>query len=274
VLLKRRRLPGVRRKFCADRLRARKKRDEELPTLEHPGRLASRASHGNAHLLADGTNPATAHRDRTVRDVGDRTMKRVLVLYATVEGQSQRVAEHAARRLTEKGMGVRILDVCDVRHPFALQDYSAALLVAPVHASFHPRDMVRFASEHREELATMPARLLSLSLSQAGVELPSATAVQRERACVDVQHLITLFCKATGFASERVTPIAGCLAYSRYGFVKRQMMRYIASRAGGSTDTSRDHDYTDYARVDQALDQLCEGRVSEQANATAQASAH
>jgi menaquinone-dependent protoporphyrinogen oxidase len=201
-------------------------------------------------------------------------MKRVLVLYATVEGQSLKVAEHAARRLTEKGFGVRILDVRDVRYPFALHDYSAALLVAPVHASFHPREMLHFVSEHREELAKMPARFLSLSLSQAGVELRDASPQQRARACEDVQHLTTLFCKATGFAKDNVTPIAGCLAYSQYGFLKRLGMRYIAKRAGGSTDTSRDHAYTDYAHVDQAIDQLCAGLVTEQTPTTDEAAAH
>jgi menaquinone-dependent protoporphyrinogen oxidase len=201
-------------------------------------------------------------------------MKRVLVLYATVEGQSLKVAEHAAHRLTEQGLSARILDVRDVRYPFALQDYCAALLVAPVHASFHPREMLHFVSEHREELAKMPARFLSLSLSQAGVELRDATPRQRERASEDVRHLTSLLCKATGFATDRVTPIAGCLAYTRYGFVKRLVMKYIAKRAGGSTDTSRDHEYTDYAHVDQALDQLCAGLLKERAQALAESAAH
>ena len=50
-------------------------------------------------------------------------------------------------------------------------------------------------------------------------------------------------------------------------------MRYIAKKSGGSTDTSRDHEYTDFARVDQALDLLCEGLVREQTPAIAHATA-
>jgi menaquinone-dependent protoporphyrinogen oxidase len=184
-------------------------------------------------------------------------MNKVLVLYATVEGQSQKVAEHAVRRLRDKGQSVRILDVREVRYPFSLNDYRATLLVAPIHVSFHPRAMVRFVSLHREQLAKMPARFLSLSLSQAGVELPSATAQQRARSLADVRHLTELFCNATGFDARRVTPVAGCLAYSKYGFLKRQAMRYIAKKAGGSSDTSRDHEYTNFANVDAAVDALC-----------------
>lgn len=194
-------------------------------------------------------------------------MKRVLVLYATVEGQSLKVAEHAARRLRLKGHEVRLLDVSEVRAPFALSDYRAALLVAPVHVSRHPRPMLRFVSEHRAELAAMPAHFLSLSLSEAGVELASATDAQRSRSRSDVEHLTTLLCQATGFPAERVTPVAGCLAYSRYGLVKRLVMRYIAQKSGGSSDTSHDHEYTDFARVDQAVDAFCRDFSSEAARA-------
>jgi menaquinone-dependent protoporphyrinogen oxidase len=184
-------------------------------------------------------------------------MNRILVLYATVEGQSLKVAEHAARRLRDKGLNARTSDVNELHDPFQLSSYAAVLMVAPVHASFHPRAMVRFVSLQREQLARMPARFLSLSLSQAGVELPSATPEQRQRSLEGVRHVTQLLCDATGFDLQRVVPIAGCLAYSKYGFLKRQVMRYIAKKAGGSTDTSRDHEYTNFANVDAVVDALC-----------------
>ncbi len=186
-------------------------------------------------------------------------MDRILVLYATVEGQSRKVAEHASRRMRELGLNVHTLDVNDLHEPFQLSNYQAALMVAPVHASFHPRAMVRFVSLQRDQLARMPARLLSLSLSQAGVELPSALPAQRARSLEGVRHVTMLFCDATGFDVQRVVPIAGCLAYSKYGFLKRLAMRYIAWKAGGSTDTSRDHEYTNFSNVDAAVDALCAG---------------
>lgn len=183
-------------------------------------------------------------------------MKKVLVLYATLEGQSRKVAEHAATRVRDKGISARLEDIAEV-HDLRLASYDGVLMVAPVHVSFHPRAMVRFVSLQREQLAKMPARFLSLSLSQAGVEMPSARPAQREQSLEGVRHVTQLFCDATGFDAQRVVPIAGCLAYSKYGFFKRQAMRYIAKKAGGSTDTSRDHAYTNFANVDAAVDALC-----------------
>ncbi|HEX6244280.1 MAG TPA: flavodoxin domain-containing protein [Polyangiales bacterium] len=185
-------------------------------------------------------------------------MQKILVLYATREGQSLKVAEHVTQRLRARGLNVRQVEARQHKDSFMLSDYEAVLMVAPVYASFHPRELVRFASLHRELLATMPARLLSLSLSQAGVELPSASPEQRARSGAGVREVTDRFCKATGFDPRRVVPVAGCLAYSKYGFLKRQLMRYIARKAGGSTDTSRDHEYTNFANVDAALAVFCD----------------
>ena len=55
----------------------------------------------------------------------------------------------------------------------------------------------------------------------------------------------------TGWTPDVVALVGGALPYTRYGFVKRLMMRRIvASKSDAlSTDTSRDHVYTDWSQV-------------------------
>lgn len=53
------------------------------------------------------------------------------------------------------------------------------------------------------------------------------------------------FLDETGWRPDRTFLVAGALAYSRYGFLKRRVMRWISRREGGDTDTSRDYEYTD-----------------------------
>ena len=43
--------------------------------------------------------------------------------------------------------------------------------------------------------------------------------------------------------------VAGRLAYTQYGLLKRFVMRRIALKAGGPVDTSRDHEMTDWDQV-------------------------
>lgn len=48
----------------------------------------------------------------------------------------------------------------------------------------------------------------------------------------------------------------GKLLYSKYNFVIRLVMRWIAKRSGAETDTSRDYEYTDWTRLDQFVNQF------------------
>jgi menaquinone-dependent protoporphyrinogen oxidase len=49
---------------------------------------------------------------------------------------------------------------------------------------------------------------------------------------------------------EDTEMIAGALKYSRYPLPLRWLMKRIAAKAGGDTDTSRDYEYTDWAQVE------------------------
>ena len=62
----------------------------------------------------------------------------------------------------------------------------------------------------------------------------------------------------TGWKPEAVTLVAGALPYTGYGFIKRRMMRRIVAGKSPvlSTDTSRDHVYTDWQQVDELADTL------------------
>jgi menaquinone-dependent protoporphyrinogen oxidase len=182
----------------------------------------------------------------------------VLVLYATREGQSRRIASHVAARLRRKQLTAQILNAAELPQSFSLERYSGALLVAPVHVGRHAREMRSFVRAQRAALDRMPLRLLSVSLSQAGVEDAQASDAQREKAARDVQYLIDVLCKDTGLPASKIAPVAGALAYTQYSFFKRLVMRRIAKQAGGSTDTSRDHVYTDFARLDALVDEFAE----------------
>ena len=50
--------------------------------------------------------------------------------------------------------------------------------------------------------------------------------------------------------TELSTAVGRLWPHTRYNPFLRFMMRLIASATGGSTDTSRDHEYTDWAAVD------------------------
>lgn len=139
---------------------------------------------------------------------------------------------------------------------FDLDRYAAAALAASVHGGKHEREMVAFVKQHRAALDRMPTAFLSVSLGEAGVEDPARTEAQHADAAAAVKRQIDVFLAETGWKPERLAPVAGALLYRQYGVLLRFVMRLIARRSGASTDTSRDHVYTDWAALDHIADEL------------------
>ena len=181
----------------------------------------------------------------------------VAVLYSTREGQARRIAEHVAARLSARGC---LPDVFDLGQPlpldFALSRYKGVLLVASIHIGRHEPEMIEFVRQSRTELSRVPTCLLSVSLSQAGAEDVGASDTRRRRARAEVVRMIQRFKRQTGFDPTLAHPVAGALLYRQYGILLRVMMRFISKLAGGSTDTSRDHEYTDWGALGRYTDEF------------------
>jgi menaquinone-dependent protoporphyrinogen oxidase len=183
-------------------------------------------------------------------------MKPVGVLYATREGHTQRIADRVAADLRARGLDAEVRNLGRETESVRLDSYSAAVLAASVHVGHHEPEMVKFVRDHRAELESMPAAFLSVTLSEAGVERTDTTPEEHQRFVADVQSMLDTFFEETGWHPRRVKPVAGALLYTQYNFLVRFIMKRIARKSGGSTDTSRDHEYTDWVALDQYVDEL------------------
>jgi menaquinone-dependent protoporphyrinogen oxidase len=183
-------------------------------------------------------------------------MRPVAVLYATREGQTRKIAEYVADRLHSHGLQAGLYDLRDSRPVPELASQAAVVLAASVHVGRHEKEMCRFVRQHRAELERMPAAFLSVSLSEAGAEMLGTTPESCASAAADVQKMLEDFYAQTGWRPARVQPVAGALRYTRYKFLVRFLMKRIARSAGGSTDTSRNHEYTDWAALDRFVEEL------------------
>jgi menaquinone-dependent protoporphyrinogen oxidase len=175
---------------------------------------------------------------------------RAAVFYATREGHTRRIAEHIASGLRATQVEVDVFDVNRLSAPIDWSKYTNGCVAASVHAGHHEPEMIAFVTHHRESLTRLGAVFLSVTLSEAGAEDPTAPKPRREQAAADAQRMIDVFIAETGWRPDRALPVAGALAYSRYNFLVRFVMKRIARRAGAPTDTSRDYELTDWAALD------------------------
>lgn len=167
-------------------------------------------------------------------------MASVLLLYGTGEGQTATVAERMASVIEASGHDVAVLNAKHLPGDFAIEDYHAAIVGASIHMGGHQQSITRFVLDHVADLNAMPSAFFSLSLSAAGDEEGRAAA----------EELIYEFLDETGFDPDRTLSVAGALKYSEYGLLTKFVMKRIARKEGGDTDTSHDWEYTDWDSVE------------------------
>ena len=172
----------------------------------------------------------------------------VPVFYATTEGQTRRIAERIAEQIRKHGLDSSAVAI--ISEQASHIDWSrvrGAVLGASLHIGKHQAEATAFARVHHAELSAIPSLFFSVSLS-AGSQRPEGVAAARQRA--------ENFAADTGWQPSRIACIAGRLAYSQYNWLVRMLMRRIALKEGGSGDTSRDHEYTDWEQVEKLADDL------------------
>lgn len=185
-------------------------------------------------------------------------MRPVAVFYATREGHTRRIAEHVAATLRQRGLDAVVGNVRSRQAALPPGPYAGVVVAASVHAGRHEAEMVRFVKEHRAQIESVPNAFISVTLSEAGAERSDATPAEHAKFVSGVQEAINRFLDETGWRPKHVKPVAGALLYTRYNFLIRFVMKRIARAEGGSTDTSRDHEYTDWAALDRFVAELAD----------------
>ena len=172
-------------------------------------------------------------------------MAEVLILFATREGQTEKIARRMAAVLEGKGHRVELRDIDRSARELDLRRYEAVFVGSPVRVGAYLKSVVRFAQERREDLERIPSAFFSVSLAVA-----ARKGERRTDGRAETLRVVEKFKGATGWRPRRIELIAGALPYSKYNFLIRFVMRRIAKAAGGDTDTSRDYEYTDWSAVD------------------------
>ena len=180
-------------------------------------------------------------------------MSRVLIVFATREGQTAKIARRIAERMGASGHAVELIDAADLAVTAAADLKSFQLLVfgASMHAGGVEKELVAFIQAHRSAIASRP-RAFFLVLLSAATKDPAL----RERWLADARDKVA---RQVPLPFDEIEMIAGTLAYSQYSWPMKLIMRRIARQAGQETDMRKDYEYTDWAQVDRYSDRLAAG---------------
>ena len=166
---------------------------------------------------------------------------RVLVIFGTSYGQTQKIAVRIAATLERRGCAVELCNAASARPALPLEQYIAVVVGCSIIAKGHQPPIERFVRENASTLNRVPSAFFQVSASAGSND---------ERGRMAAQRLLEEFVRSHEWTPILSASIAGAINFTRYNFLLRWYMKRASAKHGGTTDTSRDHEYTDWAQVD------------------------
>lgn len=164
-------------------------------------------------------------------------MKSVLVAYGTTEGQTRKIAAFIADALKARGVEVDLVDSAAETAALVQPVHAAAIVCGSLHQHAYQASLLHFVKNNKAWLSAMPAAFVAVSLT---------AALKDHQSRDELAEIAEAFYRETGWTPGITRHVAGALRYSQYDYFKRLIMKLIAKQQGGDTDTSHDHEYTDW----------------------------
>jgi len=177
-------------------------------------------------------------------------MPKIYIPYSTGEGQTAKIAEYIADVARAHDHQAQTADIARSENAVP-SGYDGVIVGASIHMGKHDKHAVDFVRNNRTVLEQLPSALFSVSLAAHGDP-------------VEAEGYVEEFEQATGWRPARVALFGGALLYTQYGFVKRHMMKKIASGKPGNlgTDMSHDYVYTEWDGVQRFAEEFLDGLTS------------
>ena len=170
-------------------------------------------------------------------------MGKILVVYGSTYGQTERVARRMAGILKDAGHAVETHRGDELPDALPLGDYDGFLVAASVLMGHHQKYIRDWVRRYAALLNAAPSAFVSLCGAGRG---------DRRQA----QAYIDALLHETGWCPDVAQSFTGAVAYTRYGWWYRWYLKRISRRKGLPTDTSRDWDFTEWSEVERFAEKL------------------
>lgn len=163
-------------------------------------------------------------------------MKKVLVLYSSYEGQTRRILSHILAQAADVDASWNRLD--DIKG-LDWSAYDEVLVGASIRYGHFPKALLQLAQQHTQELMAARASFIAVCL----------TARKPEKATPETNLYVRKWLQRSPWQPHQCAVFAGALCYSKYNWWQTRIIQFIMLLTGGSRDTSKDLEFTDWSRV-------------------------
>ncbi|MFZ4813164.1 MAG: flavodoxin domain-containing protein [Phototrophicaceae bacterium] len=167
---------------------------------------------------------------------------KILILYASSEGQSAKIARYLRDYLREHRHEADMESLDEIAPEVHLADYDGIILGASIHFGKHQQEAAYFVSVYKGLLQLKPTGFYSVSMTASHLEIEERRRLAEE--------YVAAFAEETGWFPTEVALFAGALQYDDYDAVKKRVVRWVASVNELATDMQHNYEYTDWEEVE------------------------
>jgi menaquinone-dependent protoporphyrinogen oxidase len=172
-------------------------------------------------------------------------MARILIIHASVDGQTKKICQRIQEILGIDDHAVHIQSVADTKET-DLQAHDCIMIGASVRYGRHHPQALSLIKRHTALLESRYGIFFSVNL----------TARKTDKDQPENNPYLQRMLKQCTWQPKELAVFAGKLDYPAYRWLDRQMIRLIMWITGGPTDPATVREYTDWARVEEFARQI------------------
>jgi menaquinone-dependent protoporphyrinogen oxidase len=174
-------------------------------------------------------------------------MSQILVIYSTTDGHTRHICERLQQFMAQQGKTATVVPLAQA-DALDLASFDKIVIGASIRYGKHQPQVAQFIARHQALLQSKPNAFFSVNI----------VARKPEKNQPQTNPYLIKFLRQISWQPKLLGVFAGKLNYPSYGFVDRQMIRFIMLMTKGPTDPKAVIEFTDWQRVEVFARQVCE----------------
>ncbi len=166
-------------------------------------------------------------------------MAHILILYASIDGQTQKIAERIRQVIEDGRHHTTLLPIAGAA-AVNLRSFDRIVIGASIRYGKHSAQVVDFIQSNAEVLNEKDNAFFSVNI----------VARKPAKSLPSTNPYLVRFLRRITWRPRLLAVFAGRLDYPRYRFLDRTMIRLIMWMTGGPTDPATVEEFTDWRQVE------------------------
>ncbi len=172
--------------------------------------------------------------------------EKILLAYSTTDGHTLRICERMA--LVQQALGAQAtISLLTEVEASMLSQFDRIVVGASIRYGKHQAHVAQFIDRHQALLESRPSAFFSVNI----------VARKPNKNQPETNPYLLKFLRQINWKPQLLGVFAGKLDYPRYGFLDRQMIRFIMLITHGPTDPRAVVEFTNWEQVERFARQVC-----------------